>query len=120
MTQDEFLKKVVCPQCKNKIDSKAPFNSGLTCNCRLSKHIIFKPSYSNPGDWVNHVYQLHLSNEIILVVHTYSDPKEGPFIYVARPEEPLNAIFEQSGIPDYIFDPLSQLLQRIETLVTFA
>lgn len=120
MTEDEFLNRVVCPQCKTKIDTKAPFTTGFVCNCRLSKHIVFKPSYGAISDYINHVYQLHLSNDIIVVVHTYSDPREGPFIYIAHPKEPLNPIFEQFGIPDYIFEPLYKLLHRIETLVTFA
>ncbi len=124
MNELDFIDKVVCPQCLSKIEYKAPFNTGSVCKCRKSKKVIHNQYHSSSGiDMINYHFELALSDKLKIIICIYAEYKLQPYVYVSSTDDDdkyAKKIFEQLGIPDYIFLPLDQLISKIEILSTFS
>lgn len=111
MNKTEFLSRVVCPQCNSRIIGSAPFNSSnLLCNCRLSRHII---------NGSHHTVKLFLSKEMVVIVTTYGSEEIESTFYVASEDRVFYPLLYMKEIPDFIFLPLNQLIQKLKILISF-
>ena len=120
MNQSDFMRNVKCLHCKMDINQRGATANEEVCCCRNSRKLVFGSIKGNPKCGTNTVFELKVNNDYSIVINTYATLLDSPFFYVANPKEILYPLFEQNGIPDWIFEPVDKLIIKLETLITFS